>query len=134
MSSEHGRLGTFTEPRNYAPRTCGRALSISKKPPPRFDLSGAVAVQDPDIYPSVEQASQNSVVPFFGHQSSLSQTQLQSLRSSQLLQLTATENGLPTIQSALQPENFPFLEGARQSVAVNHGVVKLRNVSPILNL
>ncbi|KAG6295498.1 hypothetical protein E4U45_006046 [Claviceps purpurea] len=128
MGSEHGRLGTFTEPRNYAPRTCGRSLSISKKPPPRFDLSGVVAVQGPDIHQSVEQASQNSVVPLFGHHSSLSQTQLQSLPSSQLLQLTATENGLPTIQSALQPENFPFLEGARQSVAVNHGVVKLRNI------
>ncbi|KAG6016766.1 hypothetical protein E4U43_003132 [Claviceps pusilla] len=129
MSPEHKRLGTFTEPRNYAPRTAGRPLSVSKEPPPKFDLSGAVAVQSPDTTHSAEQAFQTSVVvPFVGHQCSASQVQPQSLRSSHLDQLTATENKLPTLQTALQPENFPFVEGARQSVAVNYGVVKLRNI------
>lgn len=130
LSPEHRRLGTFTEPRNYAPRTSGRPLSISKEPPPKFDLSGAVDVQSAGTTYSVNQAFQNAVVPFVGHQYLPSQDLVRSLQSSQLTQLTSTDNGLPTFQVALQPENFPFVEGARQSVAVNHGVVKLRNVSP----
>ncbi|KAG6028453.1 hypothetical protein E4U41_000670 [Claviceps citrina] len=128
MSPEYRRLGTFTEPRNYAPRTSGRPLSLPKEPPPKFDLSGAVAVQSPGTTHSAEQAFQNSVVPFVEQPYSSPQNQLQSLSSSQLNQLTAAENGLPTLQVALQPENFPFLEGARQSMAVNYGVVKLRNI------
>ncbi|KAG6002397.1 hypothetical protein E4U21_003128 [Claviceps maximensis] len=124
-SPEHRRLGTFTEPRNYAPRTSGRPLSVSKDPPPKFNLS-----QSTGPIHFVEQAFQTpEVVPFVGHQYSLSQDQqLQNLRSSHLNQLTATESGLPTLQTALQPEYFPFLEGARQSVAANHGVVKLGNI------
>ncbi|KAG5982072.1 hypothetical protein E4U55_002307 [Claviceps digitariae] len=129
MSPEYRRLGTFTEPRNYAPRTSGRPLSISKEPPPKFDLSGAVAVQSPGTIQSSEQTFQNSrVVPFAGDQCPSFQNQLQSLRSTHLNQLTAAENGIPTLQTALHPENFPFLEGARQSVAINYGVVKLRNI------
>lgn len=125
MSPDHRRLGTFTEPRNYAPRTSGRPLTVSNEPPPKFDLSGAVAIQTQPA----EQSVQNSVVPHVGHFYSQSQGQLQDLRSNHLSLLTATVSGLPTLQAALQPENFPFLEGARQAVAVNHGVVKLRNVS-----
>lgn len=124
MSPDHRRLGTFTEPRNYAPRTSGRPLTVSNEPPPKFDLSGAVAIQTQPA----EQSVQNSVVPHVGHFYSQSQGQLQDLRSNHLSLLTATVSGLPTLQAALQPENFPFLEGARQAVAVNHGVVKLRNI------
>ncbi|KAG5925887.1 hypothetical protein E4U42_003842 [Claviceps africana] len=125
LSPEHRRLGTLTEPRNYAPRTSGRPLSFSKEPPPKFDLSGAVTGPSPATTQSYEQAFQDSfVVPYVGPPCSPSQSQ----RSSHLKRLTATENGLPTLQTALQPENFPFLEGARQSVAVNYGVVKLRNI------
>ncbi|KAG5940257.1 hypothetical protein E4U53_007623 [Claviceps sorghi] len=129
LSPEHRRLGTFTEPRNYAPRTSGRPLSVSKEPPPKFDLSGAGTGPSPATIESHEQAFQNSVVvTYAGNPCSPSPKQLQSPRSSHLERLTATENGLPTLQTALQPENFPFLEGARQSVAVNYGVVKLRNI------
>ena len=57
MSPESSRLGTHTEPRNYAPRTSGLASMTTREPPPKFDLGhlgakklDAVAADDRTSY------------------------------------------------------------------------------------
>ena len=54
---------------------------------------------------------------------------VQAARSTQLNALTNFSDGLPTLEVAMSPENFPFIDGARQACDVTHGVVKLKNVS-----
>ncbi|KAK2612642.1 hypothetical protein QQS21_001414 [Conoideocrella luteorostrata] len=140
MSPDNGRGGTFTEPRNYAPRTSGMPLSVSNEPPPKFDLSLARVGQGNTTQSPIKQPSQaditygnqnagsNAVIPFGTQQGSANDDQVRAMRSNHLNRLTATAIGLPTLQTAMQPENFPFMEAARQAVAVNYGVVKLKNI------
>lgn len=148
-SPEHCRGGTFTEPRNYAPRTSGLPVSVTSEPPPKFDLSVATGVRGSDVgaatgngnglslpesnsstLPIVSQsAGSAAVVPFIAPNYELSPDPVRQSRSEQLNRLTATGVGLPVLQTALAPDNFPFIEGARQAVATNYGVVKLKNVS-----
>ena len=144
MSPSHERLGMFTEPRNYAPRTSGLPLSISCEPPPKFDLSIATGsrtklfqasfnntYQDTAAPCRDHDAIQTAVVPFFA-QYLAPDDQVRASRSGHLNRLTATTTGLPTLTTAMDPANFPFMEGSRQSVAATYGVVKLKNVSPAL--
>ncbi|OAQ60636.1 RNA recognition, RNP-1 [Pochonia chlamydosporia 170] len=147
-SPEHCRGGTFTEPRNYAPRTSGLPVSVTSEPPPKFDLSVATGVRGSDVgaatgngnglslpesnsstLPIVSQSAGNAaVVPFIAPNYELSPDPVRQSRSEQLNRLTATGVGLPVLQTALAPDNFPFIEGARQAVATNYGVVKLKNI------
>lgn len=55
---------------------------------------------------------------------------LRNQRSKQLNILTAGPNALPSIEMALHPDNFPFIEGPRNAQPPpNWGVVKIKNVS-----
>jgi hypothetical protein len=53
-------------------------------------------------------------------------------RSDKLKVLTSTPSGYPSFSTAMAPEFFPFVEGSKQHKTVNHGVVKIRNVSPAI--
>lgn len=146
MSPENGRVGTFTEPRNYAPRTSGLPVTVTSEPPPKFDLGIAVATRHneavslpahsvpvPDGANAAADVNRTignkAVVPFIASEYAQSVEQVRAVRSEHLNRLTATVTGLPALEMALNPMNFPFIEGARQAIAINHGVVKLKNVS-----
>ncbi|KAK9442399.1 RNA recognition, RNP-1 [Metarhizium brunneum] len=142
-SPDYTRLGTLTEPRNFAPQTFGLSAAVTSEPPPKFDLSLATGVRKNDTvstnaqtivhttyYPSGTEhdIGSTAIVPFADHRHVSPHSQIQNLRSDTLNHLTATESGLPALHNALDPQYFPFLEGARQAVATNHGVVKLKNI------
>lgn len=143
-SPDYTRLGTLTEPRNFAPQTSGLSAAVMSEPPPKFDLSLATGVRKNDTVSTNAQTivhttyyppgtdhdiGSTAIVPFADHRYVSPHSQIQNLRSDTLNHLTATESGLPALHNALDPQYFPFLEGARQAVATNHGVVKLKNVS-----
>lgn len=140
FSPEGSKSGNLTEPRNYAPRTAG--LPAANEPPPKFDLGVAQyssppqaqhgGMQDP-FSPIPGNAGQmragpepSAMTPYGATGSAVSELQAQ--RSNMLNMLTNTPSGLPTFAMAMDPANFPFVEGARQAYAINHGVVKIRNV------
>ncbi|KID74456.1 RNA recognition, RNP-1, partial [Metarhizium brunneum ARSEF 3297] len=142
-SPDYTRLGTLTEPRNFAPQTFGLSAAVTSEPPPKFDLSLATGVRKNDTvstnaqtivhttyYPSGtdHDIGSTAIVPFADHRHVSPHSQIRNLRSDTLNHLTATESGLPALHNALDPQYFPFLEGARQAVATNHGVVKLKNI------
>lgn len=143
-SPDYTRLGTLTEPRNFAPQTSGLSAAVTSEPPPKFDLSLATGVRKNDTVSTNAQTivhttyyppgtdhdiGSTAIVPFAVHRHVSPYSQIQNLRSDTLNHLTATESGLPALHNALDRQYFPFLEGARQAVATNHGVVKLKNVS-----
>ncbi|KID82497.1 RNA recognition, RNP-1 [Metarhizium guizhouense ARSEF 977] len=142
-SPDYTRLGTLTEPRNFAPQTSGLSAAVTSEPPPKFDLSLATGVRKNDTVSTNAQTivhtpyyppgtdhdiGSTAIVPFADHRHVLPHSQIRNLRSDTLNHLTATESGLPALHNALDPQYFPFLEGARQAVATNHGVVKLKNI------
>ncbi|EFY95219.1 RNA recognition, RNP-1 [Metarhizium robertsii ARSEF 23] len=142
-SPDYTRLGTLTEPRNFAPQTSGLSAAVTSEPPPKFDLSLATGVRKNDTVSTNAQTivhttyyppgtdhdiGSTAIVPFADHRYVSPHSQIQNLRSDTLNHLTATESGLPALHNALDPQYFPFLEGARQAVATNHGVVKLKNI------
>ena len=69
-----------------------------------------------------------SLVPF-GAIVSVAPPKVKASRSDLLNSLTNTASGLPTFETALSEDYFPFVESGKQCVPVNHGCVKLRNVS-----
>jgi hypothetical protein len=127
------RSGTHTEPRNYAPRTSG--MPIFNEPPPKFSLGVVAYGSTPQLglleqYPAAKPnyavrplqspPHEYAVVPF---------TQTSAVQCSPMLRmLLSTPTGLPSFSTAMQPELFPFIEGARQAKPANFGVVKLKNV------
>ncbi|KID95924.1 RNA recognition, RNP-1, partial [Metarhizium majus ARSEF 297] len=142
-SPDYTRLGTLTEPRNFAPQTSGLSAAVTSEPPPKFDLSLATGVRKNDTVSTNAQTivhttyyppgtdhdiGSTAIVPFADHRHVSPYSQIQNLRSDTLNHLTATESGLPALHNALDPQYFPFLQGARQAVATNHGVVKLKNI------
>ncbi|KAL1846485.1 hypothetical protein VTK73DRAFT_280 [Phialemonium thermophilum] len=50
------------------------------------------------------------------------------LRSQHLNRITDGPIGRPTLDVALNAENFPFIESARQAEPVNYGVIKIKNI------
>lgn len=134
-------VGRLTEPRNYAPRTAG--LPIFNEPPPRFNLNVAgipprVDNQDPfgpvqasNALIAMSNGPDSSAVPqTWSSRALVSVRQPVSHWSDKLKMLTGgNPNGLPTFGVAMAPDNFPFIEGAKRSCPVNHGVVKIHNVS-----
>jgi hypothetical protein len=146
VSPANARAGILTEPRNYAPRTSGLPLSVTSDPPPKFDLGIAAGVKNEDhqttaCAPALEayslfgpdcHAGTTALVPVTAFYCPSPPEPVQALRSGHLNRLTSAGTRLPDLQMAMDPENFPFLEGARQAVAANYGVVKLKNVSPHL--
>ncbi|KAF7544436.1 hypothetical protein G7Z17_g9954 [Cylindrodendrum hubeiense] len=130
--------GRLTEPRNYAPRTSGQP--IVNAPPPKFGLdvthgSPRNSAYDPFISPQANKA----VIPCFvgsGLPSSTSYGSLvhvpvqtvESQRSGKLNELTNTPSGYPSVEVAMDPANFPFVDGPRQGKSQSHGVVKLKNI------
>ncbi|OAA35768.1 RNA recognition motif domain protein [Metarhizium rileyi] len=142
-SPDYGRLGTFTEPRNFAPQTSGLSAAVTCEPPPKFDLSLAADVRSQDtvftdsdrgeyvadgLSSTDHNTRKTALVPLAGYHYAPSNGKIQSLRSDPLNSLASTGSGLPALETALDPQYFPFLEGARQAVATNHGVVKLKNI------
>lgn len=133
--------GCQTEPRNYAPRTSGQP--ITEQPPPKFDLSVVAyqpkaILQDPFVgsdAPSLAvQAPTHVHTPVQAPPPQMAElpgtvVQYRPSCSDKLHRLTATASCLPTFSAAMDPTNFPFLEGARQHKAINYGVIKIRNVS-----
>lgn len=130
--------GSVSEPRNYAPVTFGR--SVMAKPPPRFVLSsdhrtppqtgaqsyfssghstpqrGAVFPADQALASSVIRQIWNNGIP----------------HSTLLTDLTATPSGLPSFETAMSPQFYPFVEGGKLAKPLNNGVVKLQNVCEML--
>ncbi|VUC20469.1 unnamed protein product [Clonostachys rosea] len=118
-----------TEPRNYAPTTCGQAAH--QEPPPKFNL-GLVqydhsqnGAQDPFYTPNASTFAVSKMISplaLQGHQAF-------DYRSDKLKLLTSsTPSGYPTFSTAMDPKYFPFVEGPKQHTTVNHGVVKIRNI------
>ncbi|CAG9947035.1 unnamed protein product [Clonostachys rosea f. rosea IK726] len=117
-----------TEPRNYAPTTCGQPAR--QEPPPKFNL-GLVpyqaqnGAQDPFYDPGAANtfAAHKMASPL-----ALQEQQAFDYRSDKLKVLTSTPSGYPSFSTAMAPEFFPFVEGSKQHKTVNHGVVKIRNI------
>lgn len=139
-----GRSGTgltATEPRNYAPRTAG--IPVSDSAPPRFGLDAIrdesprdtpghaqVAASDP-FAPNIASntamvLSPSQAIMPMSNQAGFDQIPL----SDKLGILLNTPSGIPNFSMAMGPAYFPFFETARQATPVNHGVVRLQNVSP----
>ncbi|KAF7563884.1 hypothetical protein G7046_g266 [Stylonectria norvegica] len=137
-SPEASQSGRLTEPRNYAPRTSG--LPVYNEPPPKFNLDvvqyGAQNAPQDIFSPSQGCNSmvsvQAPVVASSGQQgafpSSESLQNLHAQRSDKLNMLTRTSTGMPTLSMAVDPLNFPFVEGPRQAPQQNRGVIKLKNI------
>lgn len=152
-----GTSGRLTEPRNYAPRTSGQP--IVNAPPPKFGLDLTHSSPSSSVYdPFTSSPANRPIVPYYAGgaiassisqdytggaiASSISQgssVQGQALsiepqRSSQLNELTNTPSGYPSINVAMDPANFPFVDGPRQGKPQNFGVVKLKNVRFLISL
>ncbi|PNP41661.1 hypothetical protein TGAMA5MH_06448 [Trichoderma gamsii] len=132
-----------SEPRNYAPRTAGRAgvSPLMMQPPPRFDLGAAAATPVDNEDRNMEAQLVRQIVRPFGVRLSdttgLSEIPLDRINtaplrevqeSNKLVLLTDTRSGLPTLAEAMDPANFPFVESARMAKPMNWGIVKLKNI------
>lgn len=138
-----GLTTAASEPRNYAPRTAGRAgvSPVMMQPPPRFDL-GMVAPPPADHeHRNIEAQLVRQIVRPFGVRlndtTALSEIPLDRVNtaplreiqeSNKLVLLTNTPTGLPTLAEAMDPSNFPFVESARMAKPMNWGIIKLKNV------
>ncbi|KAH7309090.1 hypothetical protein B0I35DRAFT_360210 [Stachybotrys elegans] len=132
--------GFLSEPPHcYAPFTA--EFRANNVPPPKFDLTlgykRKVALDAAASSPHSDVGSTQSLVA--GHQGTPGSnyetyipkppsSEIQAQRSGKLNALTNTPTGLPTLAMAMDPQNFPFVEGARQMNVRNYGVVKLRNI------
>ena len=135
QTSSPVQVGTMTEPRNYAPRTSG--FTVTNEPPPKFDLSlvkyldtttaEGLAETPAAVKPAQSSSSSNGVGFFSPPPSNVGSVCVQ--QSPGLNTLSNPVYGLPSISTALAPNNFPFVDGASRGSAKNNGVVKLRNVS-----
>jgi hypothetical protein len=74
-----------------------------------------------EIRPMVQAMAPHIQAPVPSH--------IQALRSEHLNRLTSGPTGRPTLDVALDPANFPFIQGTTQAAPVKHGVVKIKNVS-----
>ncbi|KAK3905536.1 hypothetical protein C8A05DRAFT_12655 [Staphylotrichum tortipilum] len=143
-----------TEPRNFAPRIGGIPSLVS--PPPTFNVGYqpdatqheeskfAAPDFDPFLSPRHRRvpASNNLAalilrsVPEENDQTLNSRlalhgpvpAEVRATRSAELNALTDGPMGLPTQETALDPDNFPFMESTTQAAPVSHGVIKLRNI------
>ncbi|RDA86414.1 hypothetical protein CP532_6491, partial [Ophiocordyceps camponoti-leonardi (nom. inval.)] len=113
--------GNLTEPRSYAPRVPGQ-LVADGGPPPKFDLGRVVGDQQPD---AVGQSSLQQAPAELCPQPP---TAAGEGCSAELLNLINTPSGLPLLATAMDPENFPFVEAPRTAQPMNFGVVKLKNI------
>lgn len=136
-------ITTASEPRNYAPRTAGRAgvSAVMMQPPPKFDLGAAAAPPVDNERRNMEAQLVRQIVRPFGvrlsEKTGLSQIPLDRVNtaplrevgeSTKLVLLTDTRSGLPTLADAMDPTNFPFVESARMAKPMNWGIVKLKNI------
>ncbi|KAM0355655.1 hypothetical protein ACHAPU_000040 [Fusarium lateritium] len=129
-----------TEPRNYAPRTSGQPVNIM--PPPRFNLnlqamSGGSQTSPQDPFGSPEPAEPTSLIPFPSLPPPAVQQAMLAApmpvhftgnKSQKLAELTCTFSGLPTLETAMSPEYFPFISGPGSSKPSSGGVVRLKNI------
>lgn len=124
----------LTEPRNYAPR----AVALKNEAPPtwhlganeRADALKKAGVEDPFV---TNNAQSTALV----HNPGSPQQVIVGMRS-EICELPGTslsqalnkilKNGLPSFDVVMDPENFPFVESCRTGPAINHGVIKIRNV------
>ncbi|KAF5021814.1 hypothetical protein F66182_6140 [Fusarium sp. NRRL 66182] len=133
------RIQHQTEPRNYAPRTCGQP--VNSLPPPRFNLDLQLAPnqgttpQDP--FGSPERAEPTNLIPFPSLPSPAVQQAMLAApmavhfignKSNKLAELTCTFSGFPSLETAMSPEYFPFISGPGSTKPSNAGVVRLKNI------
>ncbi|KAJ4018010.1 hypothetical protein NW752_001920 [Fusarium irregulare] len=130
----------LTEPRNYAPRTSGQP--VDNLPPPRFNLNlqtipGAHHVSPRDPFGSPERVEPSALIPFPNlpppavQQAMLTgaiSAPLTSNKSHKLCELTGTYSGLPTLETAMSPDFFPFMSGPGSTKPSTAGVVRLKNI------
>ncbi|ENH71112.1 hypothetical protein FOC1_g10008485 [Fusarium oxysporum f. sp. cubense race 1] len=130
----------LTEPRNYAPRSS--AHGVNSLPPPRFDLglqaipmTHESAAQDP--FGSPERAEPTALIPFPNLPPPAAQQAMlaapmaghfTSNMSPELSKLVDTPSGLPTLETAMKPEFFPFTSGPGSAKASVAGAVRLKNI------
>lgn len=148
-----------TEPRNFAPRST-EPTTTGPPPPPQFSLPATpmpvqyqAQVLPQQIVPYQGQLQNGHSDPFTvapipegiqplqtnPTQASNALTlysnpvpdHIKALRSAQLNKLTSGPTGRPTLEVALDPKTFPFIDSPRLAAAANHGVVKLKNVSQL---
>lgn len=150
-----------TEPRNFAPRTGLNPVALP--PPPAFNLgldassarndAAHSTTSDSDPFSSstpTEGSTAASTLQFVanyplpdGHQHGQGlylsvfcrpPPEIRALRSHHLNSLTDSPTGMPTLEIALDPKNFPFIESCSQAAPAAHGVVKILNVSTISSI
>ncbi|RDA90263.1 hypothetical protein CP533_4616 [Ophiocordyceps camponoti-saundersi (nom. inval.)] len=115
--------GNLTEPRSYAPRVPG-PLVADGGPPPKFDLGHTINDQQ---HPE-DAMEQSSFQEMSTSISSQPPNAANEGCSAELLNLINTPSGLPLLGTALDPDNFPFIEAPRTAQSMNFGVVKLKNI------
>lgn len=140
-----------SEPHDFAPRL---AQPIVDEAPPRFVLAGAAPPVDNQAV-KVTGAGSAQLVPYNAdpfsagppnvaqqqvvalHPSSLTMAphiggpvpdHIKGLRSAHLNRITDGPMGRPTLDVALDPANFPFIQSTSQAEPVSYGVVKIKNV------
>ncbi|KAF4336992.1 hypothetical protein FBEOM_9110 [Fusarium beomiforme] len=130
----------LTEPRNYAPRSSTRG--VNSLPPPRFNLGLQTIPMAPETTPqdpfgSPERAEPTALIPFPNlpppavQQAMLAAAmagQFASNMSPELSRLLDTASGLPSLETAMSPEFFPFVSGPGSAKASSAGVVRLKNI------
>lgn len=133
----------LTEPRNYAPRTSGQP--VDSLPPPRFNLDlqtipGAHHASPRDPFGSPEHVEPSALIPFPSlpppavQQAMLTaaiSAPLTSNKSHKLCELIGTYSGLPTLETAMSSDFFPFMSGPGSTKPSTAGVVRLKNVSSL---
>ncbi|KAG9254121.1 uncharacterized protein F5Z01DRAFT_674437 [Emericellopsis atlantica] len=132
QSPEGSLISTMTEPKNYAPRTNGHL--ITQEPPPKFNL-GVVPYNKDSVDNELGSSDNNtnSQDPFAATAAALANPLHMALtpavkRSDKLNELLNCPGGRPSFDVAMHPDNFPFTESCRTGKAINHGVVKIRNI------
>ena len=139
--NDSGFLGSpserVTEPRNYAPR----AVTLQGEPPEwtlvaeQHQNAVQLAASD-DPFVSIQSQNQNQALiwtPNSPPQQAISAqapniVELPGSHYSQHL-TKLLQNGNPSFEVAMHPDNFPFVESCRTGPATNHGVIRIRNAS-----
>ena len=139
--NDSGFLGSpserVTEPRNYAPR----AVTLQGEPPEWTLVAGqqqSTVQQSASDDPFVSFQSQNQNQALIWTPNSPPQ-QAMSAQAPNVAELPGShhsqhlikllQDGTPSFEVAMHPDNFPFVESCRTGPATNHGVIRIRNAS-----
>ncbi|PHH79671.1 hypothetical protein CDD82_2229 [Ophiocordyceps australis] len=136
----------FSEPPNYAPRTPNHFIVQYAPPKPDAQPKDYKRYKEPKDYKNYKDHKTEHVTAHYQVQAqptmpldhgvsgplylpaAMMDDPFRVGRSVELSKLLNTHCGLPTLASAMDPKNFPFVEAPRMAQAINRGVVKLKNI------